>query len=165
MLTWAAAYAGILLVAAAVVLLRREPTAVRGDWFFLFTAAFVLVALVASLPRGIELPVLLGAAVLLGAGWLARSHWLVVGADVPTVTATVEECAARLCAAAGRAGRRCTVTVPSGEVSMRLTAATPRATLVSFGRMPVHRKAELFRKLFAKQYRRVLPTIRIGPRP
>ena len=41
MLGWAAAYVLIAVAATTVVLARREPTVVRGDWVFLVTALFV----------------------------------------------------------------------------------------------------------------------------
>ena len=52
MLAWAAAYVVVALMAAVIVLSRREPTVVRGDWVFLLTSLFVLLAASVSTVRG-----------------------------------------------------------------------------------------------------------------
>ena len=52
MLAWAAAYLVVALVAMVLVLARREPTIVRGDWVFLLTSAFVLLAASVTALRG-----------------------------------------------------------------------------------------------------------------
>lgn len=164
MLVWAAAYVALVIGAAAVVRSRRDPTVVRGDRVFLLTALFVLAAAAVTALRGerLSLGVLAGAVLLLAAGWLVRSRWWVVGAEPTAVAATVAECAARLCAPAAILPGACTVTVPGGAVRLRIVPASSRSTMIVFVASARHRKAVLFRRLLAKQYRAVVPTIRLG---
>jgi hypothetical protein len=162
-LAWAAAYVVVVAVAAAVVVSRREPTIVRGDWVFLLTSLFVLLAAIVTALRGerFSLGVLAGTVVVLLAGWAVQSRWWVVGANAGTVAATIDECASRLCAPATRAGREATVLVPGGMIRLRIAPAG-RSTMIVFVASSRHRKAALFRRLLAKQYRAVMPTIRLG---
>jgi hypothetical protein len=162
-LVWAGVYVAIVALAAVVVLARREPTVVRGDWVFLLTALFVLLAAVVTAVRGgrFSLGVLLGSVLVLLAGWMVRSRWWVVGAESSTVAATIEECASRLCAPAQRAPGECTVTVPGGVLQLRI-APVGHSTMIVFVSSAKHRKVQLFRRLLAKQYRSVMPTIRLG---
>ena len=163
MLVWASVYAGVVIVACAVVGTRREPTIVRGDWIFLWTAVFILVAAIVVALRGgrFSLGVLAATVVVLLAGWLVQSRWWVVGADADAVAATIEECAARLCAPTTRSAGHCTVTVPGGALRLRVAPAG-RSTMIVFVGTAKHRKAQLFRRLLTKQYRSVIPTIRLG---
>ena len=163
MLAWAAAYVALVIVAAAVVLARREPTIVRGDWVFLLTSLFVLLVAMVSALRGnrFSLGMLLATIVVLLAGWFVQSRWWVIGAPPDAVTMTIEECAARLCAPSVRAASACTVTVPGGAVRLRV-APVGGSTVIQFVGSSRHRKAHLFRRLLAKQYRAVMPTLRVG---
>jgi len=163
-LGWAAAYVVLVAAAFVVVLARREPTVVRGDWIFLLTALYVLLAAGATALRGgrLSLGVLAGSIVVLLAGWLVRSRWWVIGAEPEVVTATIEECASRLCAPSERGTGACRVLVPGGAVHLRIAPAG-RSTMIVFVADAKHRKAHLFRRLLAKQYRAVTPTIRLGP--
>jgi hypothetical protein len=160
---WAVVYVVIFLVAAALVLTRREPTIVRGDWIFLLTALFVLLAATVTALRGgrFSLGTLVGTIVVLVLGWLIQSRWWVVGAGSTAVFATVEECASRLCAPSARTENACVVTVPGGALNLRISS-TGRSTAIVFISSARHRKAELFRRLLAKQYRSVMPTVKIG---
>jgi hypothetical protein len=162
-LAWAAAYVVVAVVAAVVVLGRREPTVVRGDWVFLLTSLFVLLAASVSAVRGerFSLGVLVGAVVILAAGWFLQSRWWVVGATSSMVSTTIDECASRICAPATRAGNESTIAVPNGAVRLRIAPAGG-STMIVFVGTSRHRKAELFRRLLAKQYRPVMPTIRLG---
>jgi hypothetical protein len=157
-------YVALVAAATGIVLARREPTVVRGDVVFLLTALFVLAAATTTALRGgrFSLGVLAASVLVLAAGWVVQSRWWVIGADAAAVTATIEECATRLCAPAARAARDCTVTVPGGVVHLRISPATSRSTVIVFVASARHRKAELFRRLLAKQYKAVVPTIRIG---
>lgn len=163
MLAWAAVFVALVVVAAVVVLARREPTVVRGDWVFLLTALFVLLAAVVTALRGgrFSLGVLAATTVVLLAGWFLQARWWVVGARPDVVATTIEECASRLCAAAERTADACTVAVPGGAVRLRIVPAGG-STMIVFVSSAKHRKAELFRRLLAKQYRPVVPTIRLG---
>ncbi len=163
MLAWAIAYAVILTGAVVVVLARREPTIVRGDWVFLLTSLFVLVAALVTAVRGerFSLGVLVATVLVLLAGWVVQSRWWVVGAPASVVVATVDECASRICAPATHAADEATIGVPGGAVRLRIAPAGG-STMIVFVASSTHRKADLFRKLLAKQYRSVLPTIRVG---
>lgn len=160
---WAAAYVVLVVAASAVVLTRREPTVVRGDWVFLLTAVYVLVAVVITVLRGggISLGMAAGAIVVLLGCSLARSRWWVIGQDAGVVVAVIEECATRLCAPSERATGACILTVPGGVMHLRI-APVGRSAMIVFVASSRHRKVQLFRRLLAKQYRSVMPTIRIG---
>ena len=166
MLGWAIAYFVLGLVATAIVLARREPTVVRGDWLFLVTALYVLVAATVTAARGERFSsgALAGAVAVLIAGWLVQSRWWVVRAAPATVLATIEECASRLCAPATSSASTCVVTVPGGQVRLRIGPAAGGSTVIEFVASTRHRKTELFRRLLAKQYRPVIPTVRLGQR-
>jgi hypothetical protein len=162
-LVWAAVYVALVIVAVGMVLARREPTIVRGDWVFLLTSLFVLLAATATALRGdrFSLGMVIATVLVLLAGWYAQSRWWVIGTGPDAVTTTIEECASRLCAPAARAAGACTVTVPGGTVQLRIAPAGS-STVIVFVASAKHRKAHLFRRLLAKQYRSVMPTIRIG---
>jgi hypothetical protein len=164
-LAWAIAYAVLLAAALGVVFGRREPTIVRGDWVFLLTSLFALLAAVVSASRGerFSLGVLIATAAVLLAGWIVQSRWWVVGASSAAVTATIEECATRICASTTHAAGESSIAVPGGAVRLRVAPAG-RSTMIVFVASSRHRKADLFRKLLAKQYRSVVPAIRIRPR-
>ena len=164
MLGWAIAYVALALVATAVVLARREPTIVRGDWVFLLTALYVLTAAVVTAVRGgrFSLGELVASEIVLVAGWFVQSRWWVIGAPAPAVAGAVEECASRLCAPATSTPGTCTVSVPGGAIRLRITPATASSTMIVFEMNTRHRKVELFRRLLAKQYRAVMPTIKVG---
>lgn len=166
MLGWAAAYVVLVAAAFVVVLARREPTVVRGDWIFLLTALYVLLAAGVTALRGrpLSLGMLAGSIVVLLAGWLVRSRWWVIGAEPGVVTTTIEECASRLCAPSERGIGECRVLVPGGVVQLRIAPAGS-STMILFVTDAKHRKAHLFRRLLAKQYRAVTPTIRLGRSP
>jgi len=165
-LGWAAAYVVLVAAAFVVVLARREPTVVRGDRIFLLTALYVLMAAGVTTVRGgrLSLGVLVVSVVVLAASWLLRSRWWVVGAEPDVVATTIEECASRLCAPSERGTGECRVMVPGGAVHLRIAPAG-RSTMIVFVADAKHRKAHLFRRLLAKQYRAVTPTIRLGPTP
>ena len=163
MLVWAAAYALLAGVAAVLVRTRREPTIVRGDWIFLLTAVYVLVAAVttALLGERFSLGAVAGTIVVLVGGWLVQSRWWVIGAGPDAVVATIEECASRLCAPSATGAGVCTLTVPGGALRLRVVPAG-RSTMIVFVGRATHRKVQLFRRLLAKQYRPVVPTLRLG---
>jgi len=163
-LGWAAAYVVLVVAAFVVVFARREPTVVRGDSIFLLTALYVLLAAGVTALRGgrFSLGVLAASVAVLLTGWFLRSRWWVIGAEPDVVTTTIEECASRLCAPSERGTGECRVMVPGGVVHLRIVPAG-RSTLIVFVADATHRKAQLFRRLLAKQYRAVTPTIRLGP--
>lgn len=163
MIVWAAAYLVVAAAAAGVVLARREPTVVRGDWVFLLTSLFLLVAALVTAWRGdrFSLGVLAATVAILIVGWIVQARWWVVGANADAVALTVDECASRLCAPTTRVGAESTVTVPGGVIRLRIAPAGD-STVIVFMTNTRHRKAYLFRRLLAKQYRSVMPTLRVG---
>jgi hypothetical protein len=162
-LGWAAAYVVLVVAAFVVVLARREPTVVRGDRVFLLTALYLLLAAGVTAVQGgrFSLGVLAASIVVMVVGWLLRSRWWVIGAEPDVVATTIEECASRLCAPSERGTGECRVVVPGGAVHLRIAPAG-RSTMIVFVADAKHRKAQLFRRLLAKQYRAVTPTIRLG---
>jgi hypothetical protein len=162
-LGWAVAYVVLVVAAFVVVLARREPTIVRGDRIFVLTALYLLVAAGVTALRGgqLSLGVLAAGTAVLGVGWLLRSRWWVIGAEPDVVATTIEECASRLCAPSERGTGECRLVVPGGVVHLRIAQAG-RSTMIVFVADVKHRKAQLFRRLLAKQYRAVTPTIRLG---
>ena len=163
MLGWTAAYVVLVVAASVVVLARREPTIVRGDWIFLLTAVYVLIASTVTALRGggFSLGVLAAVIVVLVASWFLQSRWWVIGQDSAAVAAAIEECASRLCAPSTRGTDELRVTVPGGVVHLRV-ASVGKSTMILFVATARHRKAHLFRRLLAKQYKSVMPTIRLG---
>jgi hypothetical protein len=163
-LGWAAVYVVLLAVAAGFVLARREPTVIRGDWVFLLTSLYILLAAAITAWRGerFSLGVLGVTVVILIVGWIVQARWWVIGATSDVVATHIEQCASRLCAPAARASTECTITVPGGTMRLRLTPAGS-STMIVFVSSAKHKKVQLFRRLLAKQYRAVMPAIRLGP--
>lgn len=164
MLAWAAAYVVLVVVAAIIVRARREPTVVRGDWVFLLTSLYILLAAAVTAWRGerFSLGVLAVTIVVLIGGWMVQARWWIVGAKSDIVVLHIEECASRLCAPTTRASNECTISVPGGAMRLRLTPAGS-STMIVFVSSTKHKKVELFRRLLTKRYRPVMPTIRLGP--
>lgn len=164
MLVWAAVYVVLVVVALGIVLARREPTVVRGDWVFLLTSLYILLAAAVTAWRGerFSLGVLAVTVVVLMVGWLLQARWWIIGAAPDVVVTHVEQCASRLCAPATRASNECTISVPGGTMRLRLASAGGASTMIIFVSSARHKKVELFRRLLAKQYRAVTPTIRLG---
>jgi hypothetical protein len=163
-LVWAAVYVVLVVIAVIIVLARREPTVVRGDWVFLLTSLYILLAAAVTAWRGerFSLGVLAVTGAVLILGWMVQARWWIVGAKSDVVVTHIEQCASRLCAPATRASNECTISVPGGAMRLRLSPAGG-STMIVFVSSAKHKKVELFRKLLAKQSRPVLPTIRIGP--
>jgi hypothetical protein len=51
-LVWAAVYVVLVVAAVGLVWARREPTVVRGDWVFLLTSLYILLAAAVTAWRG-----------------------------------------------------------------------------------------------------------------
>jgi hypothetical protein len=174
---WLAVYASVVVVCAATVLLRREPTLVRGRSVFLFTLVYVALAWVflawrhgAVTAHAVPPRVLIVALVALGVTALAAPWWFVLGGPRTAVIATMELCFGRVCAQYDRVDAGFVMKVPGGAAGggglhVGLHALPwSRVTAVSFRARPPHRKSDLFRRLLVKQYAGVLPTIRIRMR-
>jgi hypothetical protein len=108
-----------------------------------------------------SLGVVAATVVVLLVGWMVQARWWVIGAGPDAVTTAIQECATRLCAPSALAAGAHTITVPGGAVRLRVSPAG-RSTVIVFEQSARHRKAQLFRRLLAKQYRSVMPTLRIG---
>lgn len=164
---WLAGYAAVVVICAATMWLRAEPTLVRGRSVFLFTALYVALAWGAIALREGAVPsrVLVAGVVALGATALLAPWWFVLGGPRAAIFETMEVCFGRVCAQYERTDGGFVMTVPGGGLHVRLHALpTGRATVLSFRARPAHRKGELFQRLFGKQYQGVLPTIRIRMR-
>jgi hypothetical protein len=166
---WLLAYAALIVVSAATVLVRREATLVRGGSVFLFTIAYVALAAVVLAWRSgvaaVPARVAIAGVVLLAVTALLAPWWFVLGGPRSEVVSVMEVCFGRVCAQYERVGEGFRMTVPGGGLHIQLhTLPLGRVTVVSFRARPPHRKGELFRRLFVKQYRGALPTIRIRMR-
>jgi hypothetical protein len=166
---WAAAivYAGLVAVSAATVLLRPEPSLVRGRHAFVFTVLYVAAAwaMLRSSATAIPAPLmaLAGAAVVSTAA--LAPWWFVLGGPRAAVVSTLEVCLGRVCAVYERTEAGFQMKVPTGDMLISVRALPwTRVTVISLRSRPRHRKSDLLRRLFAKQYRGAFPTprIRIG---
>jgi hypothetical protein len=89
----------------------------------------------------------------------------VLGGPRAAVVSTLEVCLGRVCAVYERRDAGFVMTHPAGPLHISVHALPwTRVSAVSLRARPTYKKADLFRRLFAKQYRGVLPTprIRIG---
>jgi hypothetical protein len=161
---WVAAYAALVVLSIATVMLRPEPTLLRGRTLFLFTAVYVALAWGWLAWRGgpptPQALAIGGAALIVSAA--ATPWWFVFGGARTVLISTIEVCFGRVCAQFERTHSGFMMTVPGGGMHVRMhTFLAPRVTMVSFRTRPAHRKGQLFQRLLLKQYRGVLPTIRI----
>jgi len=164
---WLAGFAALVVVCAATVLVRREPTLIRGSTVFLFTVLYVALAWAFLAWREGAVPprLLITGAVALAVGALMAPSWFVLGGPRSDVVAMIEVCFGRVCAQYARAGTGFVMTVPGGGLHVRIhTLPTKRMTVLSLRARPAHKKSDLFRRLLVKQYRGVLPTMRIRMR-
>ena len=148
---WIAAYVAILLVGSLLVAVRSEPTVLVGSSYLLFNTAFAALAVAAPLVTGQELAPLSASfwALLVLGSWMARSSWLIVGASRDEVRETVERCLMKLRIEKDPGIR---IRGVPGGVLVRLTNRTRT------------RKLQLFESLLAKQFRGVLPRLRVRTR-
>ena len=170
---WLAGYAAIVALCAITVLVRREPTLLRGRSAFTFTTLYVALAWVSVAWRDARVsPFSLfstfdlgAAAVAIAITGIAAPWWFVLGGPRATVVSTLEVCLGRVCAVYERTDAGFIMKIPAGgmRISVRALPWT-RISVVSLRAKPPHKKGDLLRRLFAKQYRGVLPTprIRIG---
>lgn len=166
---WLAGYAALAIVCAATVLLRREPTLVRGRSIFLFTLLYAALAwgFLAWRDGGGAVPtrVWIAGVVALGVSALVAPWWFVLGGPRTAVIAIMEICFGRVCAQYEHVDAGFVMTVPGGSLDVGLYALpSSRVTVLSFRARPAHRKSDLFRRLLVKQYQGPLPTIRIRMR-
>lgn len=149
------------------VTIRREPSLVRGRAVFLFTLAYAAVGWVVLSWRGVEVPggAIAAALALVVASGLLAPWWFVLGGQRSNVISTMEMCFGRVCAKYEATPHGFVMTVPGGGLHISAHALRGgRLTVVWFRARPEHRKGWLLQRLFAKQYRGVLPTLRIRMR-
>jgi hypothetical protein len=161
---WLAGFAALVIVCAATVLLRREPTLVRGGTIFFLSALYVALACGFLAWRGDSVPphVLIAGLLALAVSASLAPWWFVLGGSSNAVIAIMEECFKRVCARYERSDAGFVMSVPGGGLHIRLHDLSPaRVTALSFRARPAHRKGDLFLRLLRKQYHSVLPTIRI----
>lgn len=133
----------------------------RGTSLLRFTAALALIAVVATTVQGgarTGALVVAMVALLLGSWWL-RHHSLVSGPDVEELRRTVEDSARRVNLMPQPVSHGYLLALPAGGLQVTLRPIGRRLFLVTMRAVPSHRKAELFVRLFGKQYRGVLPTV------
>jgi len=160
-LFWSGAWLAVCVATLGVLLARRAPTLWRGRSLLSWTIGLAVVAAAATLIRDDEgLAALLTAmAALVLVAWSLRRHVLISGNDLAELGRTIEGSARRVnlspCATPGGV----VLPLPVGELRVTIRPIGPRLTLLSSRAVPPHRKAELFVRLLAKQYRGVLPTL------
>jgi hypothetical protein len=161
---WLAGFAALFVVCAATVFLRKEPTLVRGSTVFLLIVLYVALGWGVLAWRGGTVPsrALIGGLVALGASALLTPWWFVLGGPRAAVISPIEVCFGRVCAQYRASGSGFVMTVPGGDLHVRLHAVpSSRMTVLSLRARPSHRKSDLFRRLLIKQYRGMFPVIRI----
>lgn len=148
---WIAAYVAILLVGSLLVAVRSEPTALVGSSYLLFNMAFAALAVATPLVTGQELAPLSASfwALLVLASWMARFSWLIVGAGGAEVLEAIEGCLMKL-----RIEK---------DPGIRIRGV-PGGVLVRLQNRARTRKLQLFESLLAKQYRSVVPRLRVRTR-
>lgn len=164
---WLVAFAGLVLVSAVTVLVRPEPTLLRGGTALGFVALYVAFAWAVLALRGDAIPpraIIAAVAALVVTGLMAP-WWFVLGGHRAGVISTIEVCFGRVCAEYQRTGSGFVMSIPGGDLHVGLHAlASRRLTVISLRARPSHakhKKGDLFRRLLVKQYRGVLPVIRI----
>jgi hypothetical protein len=165
---WLAGYAAIVASCAITVLLRREPTLLRGRSVFTFTTLYVAVAWASVAWRQARVSpfssVDLGAAAAaIAITGIASPWWFVLRGPHAAVISTLEVCLGRVCAVYERKDAGFLVKNPAGRMRISVHALPwTHVSVVSLRAKPPYKKADLLRRLFAKQYRGVFPTLRIG---
>lgn len=181
-MVWIAAYLAVLLAGCLLAAVRSEPTVLGGSSFLVFNAAFVAVSLTVSLLSGqavsgqavghaVSAALTTFWALLLLGSWIARSFWLIIRAGSGEVREIVETCLVMVRIAFEKS--QCGFTVAAGptsvatrpvELRIRIRDLPPGCALIRFQGRARHRKLELLKHLLAKQFRGVLPQLRVRTR-
>jgi hypothetical protein len=151
---WIAAYVAILLTGSLLVAIRSEPTVLVGSSYLLFNTAFAAVSIAVPLLTGQELAPLSASfwALLVMGSWMARTSWLILHAGRGEVREAVERCLMKL-----------RITPAVGDMGIRIRGV-PGGVLVRIQSRARTKKLQLFERLLAKQYRGVLPRLRVRTR-
>lgn len=162
---WAATYLGIVSLAVVAVARRGDATIFAGRTLGLFNVAFVVVA--AAVTFGVRGDLrghaLLAGLVLLLPTWAVRTRWLLVGETRRGIEKNIEACLRRLCATFERTIEGYNVVLAGTDVlHIRIRHLGTQVALLEFRAPMRHRKVELIQKLLGKQYRGLLPVLRIG---
>jgi len=148
---WIAAYVAILLAGCLLVAFRSEPTVLVGSSYLLFSTAFAALSVTVPLLAGQELapaPAVFWTLLLVGF-WLARSFWLIAGAGRDEIREAIEKCLIKV----------------RIEQDLRIRIReVPGGVLIRFQERARSKKHELFESLLAKQFRGVLPRLRVRTR-
>lgn len=150
-MVWIAAYVAILLAGFLLVAVRSEPTVLVGSSYLLFNTAFAAASVAALLLTGQEIAPASASfwALLVLGSWIARSSWLIVHAGRGAIQEAVERC------------RRMVRMEMAPRVRIR---DLPGGVLIRFPGRGRSRKLRLFESLLAKQFRGVLPRLRVRTR-
>lgn len=160
---WITLYLLLALVAAGWVWIRRDATFYSGRTFLAYNLMFAIVAVTASFwQRASVSPILLGfLALAIILALLARGIGVVFRADVSEVAAVLERCLMMIRAPFSKTDLGYSVRVGEAAFDIALRAALGSSTFVLVHRAPSHRKVDLLRSLFSKQFLGVLPRIQI----
>jgi hypothetical protein len=173
---WIAAYFAVLLAGCLLAAVRSEPTVLGGSSFLLFNAAFAAVSLTVPLLSGQAVGHAVSPAtttfwaLLLLGSWITRSSWLIIRAGSGEVREVVETCLVKVRIAFEKS--QCGFTVAAGPTSVaravklriRIRDLPPSCALIRFQGRARHRKLVLLKHLLAKQFRGVLPHLRVRTR-
>ena len=173
-LPWIAAYLGILLAWALVILRRTGPTLWKGSSLAVLNIAFILLSAAVTFLHGTALnngmgdtvwccfsPVLAAFdLVLLVIAILVGRKWLVLGISHGDTMAVLERCFVQTRASSARHAGGYLVQCGGPEMTVSLRPITARVVGVRFTGARKSKKAELVRKLFGKQFHSSVPTPR-----
>lgn len=157
-------YGAIVALCAITVFVRREPTLLRGRSAFIFTTLYVAVAFVSIAWQHAHVsPFAVGAAIVaIVITGIAAPWWFVLGGPRAAVVSILEVCLGRVCAVYERTDAGFLMKMPAGGMRISVHALPwTRVSILSLRAKPPYKKADLLRRLFAKQYRGVFPTLRI----
>lgn len=181
-MVWIAAYFAVLLAGCLLAAVRTEPTALGGSSFLFFNAAFAAVSLIAqilsvqavsgqAMGHAVSPALTTFWALMLLGSWIARSSWLIIRAGSSEVREVVETCLVKVRIAFEKS--QCGFTVAAGPTSVatrpvklriRIRDLPPSCALIRFQGRARHRKLVLLKHLLAKQFRGVLPHLRVRTR-
>lgn len=161
-LPWIAAYLGILLAWALIILRRRGPTLWKGRSLVAVNLAFVLVSTAVILLRGQTLGVGLIALdlVLILVALAMRDKWLLLGISHADSTAVLQKCLTQTRASSVRRDAGYVVNCGGAEMFVTIRPGLRQLLGVSFTGGTGSRKAALLQKLFCKQFHSSFPTPR-----
>lgn len=163
---WLVAYLVIILAAAVTTLLRAEPTLTTGKSLLIFNSGFVALWIAVSLlwqQPASPLPTVFYAVVLVGS-WIMRDMWLLLHADERRAGDVLEGCLKIVRAPFEKTHAGYVVRLGTESLHIKLRRSFGPFVLIAFAERVRHKKAELIKALFAKQFQPVLPRLRVRTR-